>query len=318
MQLELGGSGTIDRERGIFQPSVAGQQIIFAGQGTEFISLDISDNSTRIMKIDPILASLRLNPTGVAAASTLGETEVSLEILSGLFFSEERSEVTVSVVLENGHRFVITDPSEIQLQTSNDSILMVDENFVVARGVGVAELNITWVVCGMILGSSTIEITVEFSDHRPIFVNNAQTTQIAEGSPLGVPVVTVFASDLDFANDTDSSRRDTEYRFADESFTHNGLFILDKTTGVITLNGPLDREMRDSYVIQVEATDRAQRLLEQQRQAPPEDDTSLGSGSGSGILRPVEPMPKVQPTPPAPIRIDRLEVRLGDKAPLCM
>ena len=307
----------LDEERGIFQPSEDGEQVIlFTGpisRGRGIIPLNISDSSIRIMKIDPILASLRLDPTGVPAASALGETGVSLEILSGLFFSEERSEVTVSVVLENGHRFVITDPAEIQLQTSNDSILMVDDNFVVARGVGVAELNVTWIVCDMILGSSTIEITVEFSDHRPIFANNPQTAEIAEGSPLGTPVVTVFANDLDFANSTDLSRRDTEYRFADESSTHDGLFVLDKTTGVITLNGPLDRETRDSYIIQIEATDRAQRLLEQQRQAPPDDDTSLtpgsGSGSGSGdILMPVGPTATLPPPPPSSLRIDRLMV----------
>lgn len=305
----------LDEERGIIQPSQPGNQLILymspITEGIGTLMLAVSDESIRIMKIDPILASLRLDPTSIQAASTLGETEISLEILSGLFFFEERSEVTVSVILENGHRFAITDPSEIQLQSSDSAILMVDSNYVVARGVGTAELNVTWITCGMILGTSTIEITVEFNDHRPIFVNNPQIAQIVENSPLDAPVATVSANDLDFANNTNSARRDTEYRFADGSSTHDGLFVLDKTTGVITLNGPLDREARDSYVIQVEATDRAQRLAEQQRRVLSEEGDDL-SGSGSGgsadILIPDGP----SPTPLPSLRIDMLVVSLGN------
>lgn len=233
------------------------------------------------MRIDPILASLRLGLNNDQAASRLGETLVTIEILSGLFFSGERAEVTMSVILMNGRRIVIRDPSEILLQSSNSSILDVDENFVIARGVGVTELNVTWVVCGAILGRSTIEVTVEFNENRPIFANNPQTNQIIENSPLGMSIATVFANDLDFVNAPPSTRRDTEYRFLNQSFTHGGLFVLDKITGEIALNGPLDREMRDSYELQIEATDRAQRQAEQLQQQQQQMNNE-GSGSGSG------------------------------------
>lgn len=301
----------MDQEHGTIQLSAPGEHFAIytaadAALSTTTDRLNVVDESIRIMRIDPVLASLRLNPTSnQAAASRLGETEVSLEILSGLFFIEERSQVTVSAVLENGRRFAITDPAEIRLQSSNSSILMVDSNYVVARGVGTVELNVTWMVCGTILGRSMIEITVEFNENRPIFENNPQRARIAENSPLGAPVATVTANDLDFAN-TDSSRRDTEYRFMDESSTHDGLFVLDKITGVISLNGPLDRETIDSYIIELEATDRAQRLAEQQRQAVLEEGD--GSGSGSGDLL----MPNAPPTlPPLPSpRIDTIMVRI--------
>lgn len=308
VQLDLLGMGTVDEEHGTIQLSAPGDHAaIYTGASGSLLgaTLSVFDNSVRIMEINPVLASLRLNPTSNQAASRLGETEVSLEILSGLFFFRERSQVTVSAVLENGRRFVITDPAEILLQSSNSSILMVDSNYVVARGVGTVELNVTWMVCRTILGRSTIEITVEFNENRPIFENNPQRAEIAENSPLGTTVTAVIANDLDFAN-ADSARRDTEYRFMDESSSHDGLFVLDKITGLISLNGPLDREMRDSYTILLEATDRAQRLAEQQRRALLEEGVG-GSGSGSGDLL----MPDRSPTlPPLPsLRIDTITVR---------
>lgn len=281
--------------------------IIYDGPATQArLDITVADTEVDIMKIDPILASLRLDLTDVQADSRLSETVVSLDILSGLFFLEERTEVTVSVILVNGRRIVIRDPSEIQLQSSNSSILSVDGNFVIARGVGTAELNVTWVVCEAILGRSTIEVTVEFSENRPVFENNPQTAQIIENSPLSSSIVTVFANDMDFA-DTDITRRDTEYRFADEAFSHGGLFSLDRITGLITLNAPLDREVEDSYEIRIEATDRTQRRAEQQQDGTVDtgEDVS-GSGLGSGDF--LMPDGTSSPTTPTPIFREPVDV----------
>ena len=249
---------------------------------TEVINVqDGEDDSVSPMEIDPILASLRLGLSQSQPSSRLDETEVFLEILSGLFFFQERTKVTMSVILENGRRIVISDPTEIRVQSSNSSILSVDGNFVIAEGVGTAELNVSWVVCNMVLGSANIAVSVEFNEHRPIFETETQTADILEDSPMGTLITTVVAIDLDFAN-TDLSRRDTEYRFMDEASSHDRLFVLDRLTGELRLNGPLDRETRDNYVIMIEATDRAQRQAEQQIPSTSQPGGTDESGDGTG------------------------------------
>lgn len=240
--------------------------------------------------IDPVVAALRLredpnNPP----ESRLGQTGVVLEVLSGLFYLQERAEVTVSALLENGRRVVIDDPTEIEIQSSNDAIVSVDGNFIVAEEVGVVNLNVSWVVCGKILGRRIIDVTVQFAQNRPVFVNDTQVADVIESAEVGTLITTVFAADRDFANS--NARPDTEYRFAGEADSHGGLFELDEITGELRLNGPLDRESRDRYVIVIEATDRDQRQAEQNAltRPVPTDGTPTqrprcpgGSGLGSG------------------------------------
>ncbi len=301
----------MDSQRGIVQGRSLGEGTVTYfqdGEIVEVLDFNITDNPVTPLKIDPILASLRLTATGEQANSRLDSTEVSLELISGLFFFQERTEVTVSVILSNGRRIVISDPSEIVLQSSNTSILSVSNNFVVAEGVGVAELNVSWVNCEMILASGSIEISVEFNEHRPTFANDTQAAGIIENAPLGAFITSVFADDLDFVR-SDFSRRDTEYRFMDEASTHGGLFVLDQFTGVVSLNGPLDRETLDTYQIFIEATDRAQRQTEQEIVVPNNGVSGSGSGSNSGsgsILMPDETsppsvVPSPQPADPADV-----------------
>ena len=315
----------VDAERGIIQGVAPGSFfVMYSGpnSATFYVGGEVLDAEMSVMKIDPVLSSLRLD-VDVSADTRQDESVVSLDILSGLFFFEERAEVTVSAILNNGRRVVITDPSEILLQSSNDSILAVDGNYVIARGVGTAEVNVSWVVCGSTLSRSIIEVTVEFSANRPIFETNPQQAEILENSPLGSSVATVFANDMDFVRANDP-RRDTEYRFEDESYSHGGLFQLDRISGLVTLNSPLDRELRDRYEIRIEATDRTQRQAEQQQQQQQqpvdtgieEEGSGLGSGSGSGDGGLLIPEGTTAPSTPAPIirvTIDVLEVSCSNE-----
>ena len=314
----------VDRERGIVQGIRSTEQlapVVYDGPtaSTNSPVFNVSDEDIRVLSIDPVLASIRLDPSGNQAVR-VGETRVSLELLSGLFFLEETTEVSVSVVLDNGRRFVVTDPSEIVLQSSDESILAVRDNFVIARGVGTATVTVTWMVCGTILGMNTIEVSVEFSENRPLFGINIQAAGVFENSSPGTPIATVFANDLDFANSGSSSRRDTEYRFKNLDESLVGLFALDKVTGLVSLTGPVDRETRDSYIVQIEATDRAQRQAEQSR-SPPADVGSdggsesptqtAGSGSGSGQGGTLTPDATDAPSttsPPALVPVDALTV----------
>lgn len=232
---------------------------------------------------------MRLSLTSEPANSRLSQTDVTLEILSSLFFFQERAEVTVSVVLSNGRRVVINNPDELLIQSSNESIVSVENNFIVAEDVGTVELNITWVVCGRILEQSIIEVTVDFDQHRPIFTMDIQDAMVIENSPIGTSITTIEACDMDFSNCYDE-RRDTEYRFQDESYSYGGLFALDQISGVLSVNGLIDRESRDRYTLIIEATDRQQRQAEQALNrvvCPPGTEVSRsgdGSGSGSGLV----------------------------------
>ena len=257
-------------------------------RGAASSDITVINNTVKPLMIDPVIAALRLredpnNPP----ESRLGQNGVILEVLSGLFYLQERAEVTVSALLENGRRIVIDDPTELDIQSSNASIVSVDGNFIVAEEVGVVNLNVSWVVCGRILGRRIIEVAVEFAQNRPVFVNDTQVADVIESADVGTVITTVFAVDYDFANS--NARPDTEYRFADEANSHGGLFELDRITGELRLNGPLDRETRDRYVIVIEATDRDQRQAEQNipmtptptDEAPTRRRCPGGSGLGS-------------------------------------
>lgn len=251
------------------------------------VSITVNDSEVQPLMIDPIVAALRLREDpNSPSESRLGQTGVILEILSGLFYLQERAEVTVSAVLQNGRRIVVDDPTELEIQSSNDSIVSVDGNFIVAEEVGAVYLNVSWHVCGIVLSRRIIEVTVAFAQNRPIFVNKTQIADVIESAQIGALITTVEAIDFDFANT--NARPDTEYRFAEESHSYGGLFELDKITGELRLNGPLDRETVDRYVIVVEATDRDQRQAEQAASrttgAPNRRLCPGGSGVGSGYV----------------------------------
>ena len=273
---------SVDNQRGTIQGQMSGSSLIqLQGPTAAFVNISASNDVVDLLRIEPKVAALRLSLDSEPANSRLSQIDVSLEILSSLFFFQERAEVTVSALLLNGRRMVIHNPDELLIQSSNESIVSVENNFVVAEDVGTVELNVIWVVCGRILGQSIAEVTVDFNTHRPIFVEKDQNAAVIENSPIGTFIATAFAEDLDFSN-TDNERRDTEYRFQDESYSYGGLFDLDRTSGVITVNGPIDRELRDSYILLIEATDRQQRLAEQALNRVVCPPSVGGSGSGSG------------------------------------
>ena len=264
---------TFDAERGIVQGVRNGSARLFLRNMNSISSdmISVNDVSESPIYLDPVVSALRLN-LETPLDSRLSSARVSLEILSSLFFLQERAEVSVSFVLESGRRVVITDPNELIIESSNASIVSVDGNFVVAEDAGMVELNVTWIVCDVVLDSRVIVVTVELRQNRPVFEDGTQTASVVENSPPNTVVATVFAIDRDFEGE-DDPRIDTEYRFADESFSYDGIFTLNEVTGEVLLSGPIDRELRESYEIVIEATDREQRQGEQ---------GSLTDGSASG------------------------------------
>ena len=236
------------------------------------------NSAVEILKLDPLVSSLRLTLNS-SLESRLSPGPVDLQILSSLFFSQERVEVSASALLVDGRRIVIANPAaELNISSSNDSIVSVDGNFIVAEDNGVVDLVVSWISCDEVIAQAVITVTVELDENRPQFDSATQQAFVPENSPLGYSITTVVATDLDF-NETDIS--DIEYRILNPD-PFNGLFVVNALTGEVTLNGNLDRETREEYLVIIEATDRRQRLAEHGDQGTPS-----GSGSGtSDVLAP--------------------------------
>ena len=204
------------------------------------------------IRLDPIVASFRLFAT-TNYQSRLIPNDISLEILSGLFYLEQETEVTISVVLDDGRRLLITNPNEIQIISSNTSIVAVDGNKVIGKSEGHVTLTVNWVVCSNVLITEEVDLIVEIDRFRPVFNPDSGNATVPEDSPVGFVLTTVTATDEDAID------IHTDIRYNIQNDPYNGLFVVDDVSGVVYLNGPLDRELQDVYEIIIEATDSVQR-----------------------------------------------------------
>ena len=87
---------------------------------------------------------------------------------------------------------------------------------------------------------------VDINDNSPTFINFPNITEICEDAPIGREMVTITTSDLDTRNNALVTYHLIN---SDEDFTIN------RSTGVVTVNRPLDRERKEQYNITVVATD---------------------------------------------------------------
>lgn len=257
------------------RPGTARVQVMMGGlpEMSEEITVSAASQLTAVM-LDPIIAALRLNLDS-APRTRLMTGQVSLDVLSELSFFRERVEVTASAILDDGRRIVITDPSELEIEPFNTSVVSVEGNYIVAEDMGTTEMTVRWIACGTLVSSSVINVTVNFDRFRPVFDPENQQSSVPENSPTGHLIATVEAFDQDLAGDV-------QYRFQDESYSYGGLFTLDPISGEVAVGGLLDREVRDSYLVVVEATDRQQRLAEQAAVGGGGGGGEVASGSGSG------------------------------------
>lgn len=204
--------------------------------------------------------------------------------MPGLFYLQEETEVTVSVVLSDGRRLLLTDPNEISLESSNSSIVSVSGNKIIGVSEGVIELNVTWIGCSGPLMTHFVTVSVEFDQFRPFFSPDYGNTTVPEDTPVGSTIAILEATDEDVIN---IHNDDIQYNIKDDPY--NGLFVVDEELGSVRLTRLLDRERLDVYVIEVEATDavqRRQRECLQQPAAPTQGPTSPPPAgvSGSGLM----------------------------------
>ena len=90
-----------------------------------------------------------------------------------------------------------------------------------------------------------IELT-DVNDNNPVFVNFPYTAEICEDASVGTEMLTITTSDLDFGNNALVT-----YHLINSEED----FAINRSTGAITVNRPLDRERREQYNIIVVATD---------------------------------------------------------------
>uniref|UniRef100_A0A3B5M2E5 Cadherin domain-containing protein n=1 Tax=Xiphophorus couchianus TaxID=32473 RepID=A0A3B5M2E5_9TELE len=103
------------------------------------------------------------------------------------------------------------------------------------------------------IGSMTLEVTVtDINDHAPVFNQSRYHAIISENLPQGSSILQVFATDED-EGDNGLVLYEINRRQSDP----DRYFVIDLKSGVITLNKPLDFELKRVHELVVQAKDNA-------------------------------------------------------------
>uniref|UniRef100_A0AAX7SGL1 Protocadherin-16 n=1 Tax=Astatotilapia calliptera TaxID=8154 RepID=A0AAX7SGL1_ASTCA len=103
------------------------------------------------------------------------------------------------------------------------------------------------------MGSMTLEVTVtDINDHAPVFNQSRYHSIISESLPQGSSILQVFATDED-EGDNGLVLYEINRRQSDPEC----YFVIDVKSGVITLNKPLDYELKRVHELVVQARDNA-------------------------------------------------------------
>ncbi|XP_045572963.1 protocadherin gamma-A11-like [Salmo salar] len=100
-------------------------------------------------------------------------------------------------------------------------------------------------------GTVVIHVTVlDANDNKPVFSQTVYKVRLPENSPTGTVVVAVSASDED-----EGANGEVSYEFNRISDKAAKLFSIDKKTGEIKVQGPIDYEENAEYEVRVQAKD---------------------------------------------------------------
>ncbi|KAM9348127.1 protocadherin-16 [Symphorus nematophorus] len=103
------------------------------------------------------------------------------------------------------------------------------------------------------MGSMTLEVTVtDINDHAPLFNQSRYHAIISESLPQGSSILQVFATDED-EGDNGLILYEINRRQSDP----DRYFVMDIKSGIITLNRPLDYELKRVHELVVQARDNA-------------------------------------------------------------
>ncbi|XP_069396059.1 protocadherin-16 [Paralichthys olivaceus] len=103
------------------------------------------------------------------------------------------------------------------------------------------------------MGSMSLEVTVtDINDHAPVFNQSRYHAIISESLPQGSSILQVFATDED-----ESDNGLVLYEINRRQSDPDRYFVMDIKSGVITLNRPLDYELKRVHELVVQARDNA-------------------------------------------------------------
>lgn len=105
------------------------------------------------------------------------------------------------------------------------------------------------VITGMDVDEALIQISVIDMNDAPIFNPALYLANVTEDSAVGTSVITVIALDQDSALDWN------RFFFSIENGNINSSFAINPSSGIISINSPLDREVWPLYNLVVTATD---------------------------------------------------------------
>ncbi len=116
-------------------------------------------------------------------------------------------------------------------------------------------LQITALDGGKPAKSGTMDITInviDINDNVPVFTKDIYSVMLNENAPIGTTVIQVNATDFD-----EGSNAYIVYSFGKNVNSKvRKIFDINTITGEITLEGPLDYEDKDSFEIDIQASDK--------------------------------------------------------------
>lgn len=122
-------------------------------------------------------------------------------------------------------RITIADPTDYEEGTSFDVVVSVTDR-----------------ATPPLSDRCTVTITIlDVNDNPPVFNPNAMFSSVSESAPKGTSVTRVSTTDAD--SDLDNNNR---FSYKMDSITP---FKVHPTTGIVTVDKPLDRETENMYVI---------------------------------------------------------------------
>ncbi|XP_018320915.1 protein dachsous [Agrilus planipennis] len=107
-------------------------------------------------------------------------------------------------------------------------------------------------------GEMTVNITIQdVNDNQPVFNQTRYFASVQENATVGTSVLQVFATDSDIGENGQ-----VEYSINRRQSDKDNIFRIDASTGVISVNKPLDYEVKEMHEIVVVARDHGLQPLE--------------------------------------------------------
>uniref|UniRef100_A0A3P8SL33 Uncharacterized protein n=1 Tax=Amphiprion percula TaxID=161767 RepID=A0A3P8SL33_AMPPE len=185
--------------------------------------LDRNDNAPRFSQIfyTELPEDVPVGHSIIQVTSTDDDTDANAVI--NYFLTDQSDDTLFSIDLTTGY---ITVEGRLDREVQDHYILKVNAN-----------------------DSTLVHVSVIDTNDPPVFTPTSYTANITEDSPAGTSVVTVSALDQDSILDWN------RFFFSIENGNTNFSFAIDPSSGLISVNSPLDRELWPVYNLTVTATD---------------------------------------------------------------